>query len=53
MKKPHNISLDPDISQIVEEKQKEGKLILSRFVNNALREIFKEDLKKHERIRDD
>jgi len=46
MKKLHNISLDPDVSQIVAEEQEKGKLVLSRFVNTALKEKYKEKLKK-------
>lgn len=39
------ISLDPDVIKVVEEKTVAGELCLSRFVNTTLRDRYKDDLK--------
>jgi len=44
-KRRREISLDPDVVRVVEEKTEKGEICLSRFVNNTLREKYREDLK--------
>jgi len=45
VKQRREISLDPEVIKVVEEKTEKGEICLSRFVNNTLREKYKEDLK--------
>ncbi len=44
-KRRREISLDSDVIKVVEEKTEKGEMCLSRFVNNTLREKYREDLK--------
>ena len=45
VKQRREISLDQEVVKVVEEKTEKGEMCLSRFVNNTLREKYKEDLK--------
>jgi len=45
VKRRREISLDPDVIKVVQEKTDQGEICLSRWVNNTLREKYKEEIK--------
>lgn len=45
------ISLDLEVIKVIDEKTKTGELCLSRFINTALRDRYKDDLPKDQKKR--